>query len=161
MYRRTEAEMPARREEVEHARQEGVLFETLVGPLELMGDDEGRLVGVRLQRMELGEEDDGGRRRPVPVPGSELTVEISVAIVAIGNSPNPLIGNTTPDIAQGTAGTLVTDRATGRTTKRGVFAGGDIATGGATVILAMGAGRRAARAIDEYLLVGAWEAPQA
>lgn len=157
MYRRTEAEMPARREEIDHARQEGVRFETLVTPLELLGDDEGRLVGVRLQRMELGEEDADGRRRPVPIPGSELTEEVSVAIIAVGNSPNPLIGKTTPDIAHGEAGTVVADPDSGRTTKQGVFAGGDIVTGGATVILAMGAGRRAARAIDEYLVTGEWE----
>ena len=161
MYRRTEAEMPARREEIDHAHQEGVRFETLVAPLELLGDDEGRLVGVRLQRMELGKEDTDGRRRPVPVPGSELTEEVSVVIIAIGNSPNPLIGKTTPDIAHGRRGTVVVDPATGRTTKRGVFAGGDIVTGGATVILAMGAGRRAARAIDEYLQTGEWELPHA
>ena len=171
MYRRTVAEMPARREEIEHALQEGVLFETLVSPLELIGDDEGRLVGVRLQRMELSDEDADGRRRPVPVAGSETTEEIAVAIVAIGNSPNPLIGKTTPDIEQGRGGTLVTDAETGRTTKRGVFAGahrqddrgstgGDVAAGGATVILAMGAGRRAARAIDEYLATGAWTTPE-
>lgn len=160
MYRRTEAEMPARREEIEHARQEGVRFETLVAPLELLGDDDARLTGVRLQRMELGEEDADGRRRPVPIPGDEVVEEVSVAIVAVGNSPNPLIGKTTPDIAHDDRGTVVADPETGQTTKEGVFAGGDIVTGGATVILAMGAGRRAARAIDGYLQTGEWEKPQ-
>ena len=159
MYRRTEEEMPARRAEIEHAREEGVRFQTLVSPLGLMGDDEGRLIAVRLQRMALGDAGEDGRRRPIPIPGDELTEEVSVAIVAIGNNPNPIIAKTTPDIAHGRRGTAVADPATGRTTKRGVFAGGDIVTGGATVILAMGAGRRSARAIDEYLRTGGWVEP--
>jgi glutamate synthase (NADPH/NADH) small chain len=157
MYRRTEAEMPARREEIEHARQEAVRFQTLVAPIELLSDDSGRLAAVRLQRMRLGEPDPDGRCRPVPLPGQESVEAVSVAIVAVGNSPNPLIGKTTPDIAHGPRGTVVADPVSGRTTKRGVFAGGDITTGGATVILAMGAGRRAAAAIDEYLRTGSWQ----
>jgi glutamate synthase (NADPH/NADH) small chain len=160
MYRRTEEEMPARRAEVEHAREEGVRFETLVAPLELIGDDQGRLTGVRLQRMELGDPGADGRRRPIPIPGSDTVEDISVAVVAIGNNPNPIIAKTTPDIAHESWGTMIADDATGRTTKRGVFAGGDIVTGGATVILAMGAGRRAARAIDEYLRTGEWVEPE-
>jgi glutamate synthase (NADPH/NADH) small chain len=159
MYRRTEVEMPARREEIEHARQEGVRFDTLVAPVELLGDDVGRLTGVRLQRMMLGDPDPDGRRRPEPIPGSEFLEMVSVVIVAVGNSPNPLIGKTAPDIEHNRWGTVVADPDTGCTTKRGVFAGGDIVTGGATVILAMGAGRRAAVAIDEFLRTGAWVSP--
>ncbi len=159
MYRRTESEMPARREEIEHAHQEGVRFQTLVTPVELLGEDGGRLTAVRLQRMELGEPGPDGRPRPVPIPGSEFEEEVSVVIIAVGNSPNPLIGKTTPDIAHDRRGTIVVDPGSGRTTKLGVFAGGDIATGGATVILAMGAGRSAANAIDEYLRSGTWEPP--
>ena len=151
MYRRTEAEMPARDEEIKHAHEEGVRFETLVAPLELLGSDDGWLEAVRLQRMELGEPDASGRRRPVPIAGSEETVEIGVAVVAIGNSPNPLLHRTTPGLEHTDRGTVVADPETGKTTMPGVFAGGDIVTGGATVILAMGAGRRAAKAIDEYL----------
>jgi glutamate synthase (NADPH/NADH) small chain len=161
MYRRTEAEMPARREEIEHARQEGVRFETLVAPVELLGDGDGHLQAVRLQRMRLGEADPDGRRRPVPIPDSEFVEDVSVAIIAVGNSPNPLIGKTTPDIEHDRRGTVVADPASGRTTKRAVFAGGDIVTGGATVILAMGAGRRAANAIDGYLRDGTWDPPGA
>ncbi len=157
IYRRSEEEMPARREEVHHARQEGVRFDMLATPVEFAGDAEGFLQSVRLQRMELGEPDEGGRRRPIPVPGSEWEEKIDVAVVAIGNSPNPLLPKTTPDLDQTRWGTLVTDETTGRTTKVGVFAGGDIVTGGATVILAMGAGRTAAASIDEFLRTGIWE----
>jgi glutamate synthase (NADPH/NADH) small chain len=160
IYRRSEEEMPARREEVHHARQEGVHFEMLATPVDFAGSAEGFLKAVRLQRMELGEPDEGGRRRPIPVPNSEWLEEIDVAVVAIGNSPNPLIPKTTPDLDQTRWGTLVTDEITGRTTKHGVFAGGDIVTGGATVILAMGAGRTAAASIDEYLSTGIWEVPK-
>ncbi len=157
VYRRTEVEMPARAEEVAHARAEGVEFATLVAPLELLGDDDGWLRGVRLQRMELGESDTSGRPRPVPIPGDEYQLAVDVAVVAVGNDPNPLIQRTAPDIAQTAWGTIVADPQTGRTSKIGVFAGGDIVTGGATVILAMGAGRRAARSIDEYLTTGWWQ----
>jgi glutamate synthase (NADPH/NADH) small chain len=156
LYRRTEAEMPARAEELAHAKAEGIEFETLVAPIELLGDEGGWLTGVRLQRMELGEPDESGRRRPQPIPGSECEMDIDVAVVAIGNDPNPLINKTTPDLEQTAWGTIVADLQTGRTAKVGVFAGGDIVTGGATVILAMGAGRRAAASIDEYLNTGVW-----
>jgi len=158
LYRRTEAEMPARSEEVAHAKAEGIDFETLVAPIELLGDDDGWLTGVGLQRMELGEPDESGRRRPQAIPGDEYEIAIDVAVVAIGNDPNPLIHKTAPDLAQTAWGTIVADPQTGRTSKVAVFAGGDIVTGGATVILAMGAGRRAAVSIDEYLETGVWQA---
>jgi glutamate synthase (NADPH/NADH) small chain len=161
IYRRSEKEMPARIEEVHHAKEEGVEFLMLTNPVEFVGDKDGWLKGVRLQKMELGEPDDSGRRRPVPIKGSEYLVEIDMSVVAIGNSPNPLIKKTSPDIQHTKRGTMVADEKTGRTTKRGVFAGGDIVTGGATVILAMGAGRRAAASIDEYLRTGVWELPAA
>ncbi len=156
VYRRSEEEMPARAEEVHHAKDEGVDFVTLTAPLEFHGDD-GWLTGMRLQRMELGEPDDSGRRRPVPIPGSEYDEPVDVAVVAIGNEPNPLLAKTAPDLEHTRWGTLVADEETGQTTKRGVFAGGDIVTGGATVILAMGAGRRAAAAINDFLDTGAWQ----
>jgi hypothetical protein len=149
--------MPARREEVRHAREEGVRFEFLTAPVELLGDAEGRLRGIRLRRMELSEPDESGRRKPVPIPGSEFEVPSEVAIVAIGNDPNPMIRRTDHSIAHTRRGTIEADPITGKTSRRGVFAGGDIVTGGATVILAMGAGRRAAAAIDEYLRTGEWE----
>ena len=157
LYRRTEEEMPARAEEVAHARAEGIEFETLVAPTQLLGNDDGWLTGVRLQRMQLGEPDESGRRRPVPIPGAEYELDADVAVVAIGNDPNPLITKTTPDLDQTPWGTVVVDPETARTSKPGVFAGGDIVTGGATVILAMGAGRRAAASIDDYLETGVWE----
>ncbi|MGZ8756148.1 MAG: FAD-dependent oxidoreductase, partial [Acidimicrobiia bacterium] len=159
IYRRSDEEMPARREEVHHAHQEGVHFQMLATPIEYVGNAQGFLQEVRLQRMELGEPDEGGRRRPVPVPGSEWIQGVDVAVVAIGNSPNPLLPKRTPDLDQTRWGTLVTDGTTGRTSKPGVFAGGDIVTGGATVILAMGAGRTAATSIDEYLHTGIWDLP--
>ena len=159
IYRRSDEEMPARREEVHHARQEGVSFQMLATPTEFAGNPDGFLETVRLQRMELGEPDEGGRRRPVPIPGSEWVEHVDVAVVAIGNSPNPLLAKTTPDLRQTRWGTVVTDERTGRTGKPGVFAGGDIVTGGATVILAMGAGRIAAASIDEYLRTGVWDPP--
>jgi len=156
LYRRSEAEMPARVEEIRHAIAEGIEIVTLVSPTELLGTDEGWLRGVRLQRMELGEPDGTGRRRPEPIPGDEYEMDIDIAVVAIGNEPNPLIHKTAPDLEQTAWGTIVADHATGRTSKLGVFAGGDIVTGGATVILAMGAGRRAAASINEYLDTGVW-----
>ncbi len=160
-YRRTEAEMPARVEEIHHAKEEGIVFDFLVSPLELLGNDEGWLTGVRFQRMELGEPDDSGRRRPIPIEGDVFDLDADVAIVAIGNSPNPLLPATEPHLKQTRWGTLEVDETTGRTTMRGVFAGGDITTGGATVILAMGAGRVAAASINEYLETGVWsETPE-
>jgi glutamate synthase (NADPH/NADH) small chain len=160
LYRRTSEEMPARAEEVAHARAERIEIMPLVAPLELVGNDEGRLEAVRLQRMELGEPDESGRRRPEPLAGEVFELALDVAVVAIGNAPNPLIHQATPDIEQTAWGTLVADPHTGRTSKVGVFAGGDIATGGATVILAMGAGRRAAASINDYLETGIWSPPQ-
>lgn len=155
LYRRTEAEMPARHEEVRHAREEGVDFEFLVAPVEFRGEN-GRLTTAVIQRMELGPEGEDGRRRPEPVPGSEYEMAVDVAIIAAGNAPNPLLRRTTPDLTHTRRGTVEADPATGRTSKKGVFAGGDIVTGGATVILAMGAGRRAAASIGEYLDTGEW-----
>jgi glutamate synthase (NADPH/NADH) small chain len=156
-YRRTEAEMPARLEEIRHAREEGVRFEFGTSPTELLGGPDGWLEGMRLQRMKPGEPDASGRRRPVPIPGAVEEVAVDVVVVAVGNAPNPLIGRTTPDLELGRRGTIAADSETGRTSKKGVFAGGDIVTGGATVILAMGAGRRAAIAIDAYLATGVWD----
>ncbi|MFH1680331.1 MAG: NADPH-dependent glutamate synthase [Candidatus Eisenbacteria bacterium] len=156
IYRRSEKEMPARNEEIHHAKEEGVKLLMLTNPVEFLGDENGWLVGVRVQKMELGEPDASGRRRPVAVKGSEYVILCQMAIVAIGNSPNPIIQKTTPDIEHTRWGTVVADENSGRTTKRGVFAGGDIVTGGATVILALGAGRRAAKSIDEYLRTGVW-----
>ncbi len=150
IYRRSEAEMPARKEEVLHAREEGVEFIFLASPLEFVGNDDGWLAEVKLQRMELGELDDSGRRRPLPIKGSEFTMEIEMAVIAIGNGTNPLLRNT-PELEFTKRGTLVVNEDTLETTKRGVFAGGDIVTGGATVISAMGAGRKAAQSIHVYL----------
>ena len=155
MYRRTEAEMPARKEEVRHAMEEGIAFDFLVSPTELHGSD-GLLGGVTLQRMELGEPDESGRRRPQPISGELETAETDLAVVAIGNRPNPLLLSTCPDLQRTDWGTIAVDQATGRTSMPGVFAGGDIVTGGATVILAMGAGRTAAASIEEWLGSGDW-----
>jgi glutamate synthase (NADPH/NADH) small chain len=149
-YRRTEEEMPARREEVEHAREEGVRFSFLLAPVAFEGA-EGWLKSMRLQKMELGEPDEDGRRRPQPIKEAIESVEVDAVIIAVGNAPNPLLSRATPELETTDRGTVVTDLETGATSIPGVFAGGDISTGGATVILAMGAGRRAARAIDDYL----------
>jgi len=150
LYRRTEAEMPARAEEIEHAKQEGVIFKLLTNPIRFIGDEKGRLKEVEFIKMQLGEPDDSGRRRPVPIPGSEEKMAIDTALIAIGQSPNPLIPQTMKELKIGKHGNIITDE-DGRTSVPGIFAGGDIATGAATVILAMGAGKRAARAIDSYL----------
>jgi len=151
IYRRSEVEMPARKEEVHHAKQEGIEFIMLTNPLEFIGDDNGWLRKVKLMKMELGEPDASGRRRPVPVEGSEFEMDIDMAVIALGNGSNPIIQKTTPDINYNKWGNIIVDEANMKTTKKGVFAGGDIVTGGATVILAMGAGRTAAKAINEYL----------
>jgi glutamate synthase (NADPH) small chain len=142
--------MPARVEEVHHAKDEGVHFEMLVNPVEFLGDEKGNLTAVRCIRMELGEPDASGRRSPVPVKGSEFVTPCSVAIIAAGTSANPLIQSTTPGLATTKRGYISADDSLA-TSKPGVFAGGDIVTGGATVILAMGAGRKAAKSIDTYL----------
>ena len=156
VYRRSDAEMPARAEEVKHARQEGIEFCMLTNPVEFLGDEKGWLTGARCVRMELGEPDASGRRRPVAVKGSEFVLPASVAIIGVGTTANPLIQSTTPDLATNKWNYIVADDKSMRTSKRGVFAGGDIVTGGATVILAMGAGRKAAASIHEYLTSGDW-----
>jgi glutamate synthase (NADPH/NADH) small chain len=150
-YRRSREEMPARNEEIHHAEEEGVDFHLLTAPVEFLGDDRGRLRAAVIQKMELGEPDDSGRRRPVPMVGSEYEEPIDVAVIAIGAGANPLISSTTPGLEINRRGYIVTDEATGATSIPGVYAGGDIVTGAATVILAMGAGRTAATAIHEYL----------
>jgi glutamate synthase (NADPH/NADH) small chain len=152
IYRRSEAEIPARKEEVHHAGQEGIEFLYLNNPLEFLADEKMWLKGVRLQKMELGEADASGRRRPVPVEGSEYELDIDYAIVAIGNGSNPIIQQTTPDLEFNKRGNIVADAETMQTNIPGVYAGGDIVTGGATVIRAMGAGRQAARAMHAYLV---------
>jgi glutamate synthase (NADPH/NADH) small chain len=156
VYRRSKDELPARKEEIHHGEQEGVKFQLLTNPKRFIGDEEGRLKAVECVRMELGAPDESGRRRPVEVPGSEFTLECDVAIVAIGNGANPLIPQTTPDIKVNKWGNITVDQDTGRTSKKGVFSGGDIVRGGATVILAMGDGRKAADSIHEYLATGVW-----
>jgi glutamate synthase (NADPH/NADH) small chain len=157
LYRRSEAEMPARKEEVKHAQQEGIEFRVLTNPIEFLSDGKGWLNAVRCMRMELGEADASGRRRPVPVEGSEFDLPLSVAVIAIGTGANPLIQSTTPGLNTNKRNYIEADPLTQRTSRRGVFAGGDIVTGSATVILAMGAGRRAAKSIHEYLTgSGAW-----
>jgi glutamate synthase (NADPH/NADH) small chain len=152
IYRRSREEMPARDEEIHHAEQEGVIFKLLSNPAAFHAGPNNWLKEVECITMKLGEPDDSGRRRPVPVPDANFRVPIDVAIIAIGNSPNPLIPSTTPDIESGKWGNIVTDLETGKTSKEGVFAGGDVATGAATVILAMGAGKVAARGIHEYVM---------
>ncbi len=156
IYRRSRKEMPARIEEVERAEEEGVVFKLLTNPVRFIGDEKGRVKAVECIKMELGEPDASGRRSPVPVAGSEYTIDIDVAIIAIGNGPNPLIPKTTPGMNTTKRGNIIADPETMKTSKRGVFAGGDIVTGAATVIQAMGAGKKAAKAIDEYFLTGEW-----
>ncbi|MBZ5654032.1 MAG: NADPH-dependent glutamate synthase [Acidobacteriia bacterium] len=156
LYRRSEAEMPARIEEVKHAKQEGIEFQVLAAPIEFLSDGKGWLSGARCQKMELGEPDASGRRRPVPIAGSEYEVSLSVAVIAIGTSANPIVQSTTPGLNTNKRGYIQADEMTQRTSRKGVFAGGDIVTGSATVILAMGAGRRAAKGIDDYLKSGQW-----
>jgi glutamate synthase (NADPH) small chain len=151
VYRRTDREMPARREEIDHAREEGVEMILLAAPVALIGDDRSRLRQVQVIRMQLGEPDASGRRSPMPVPGSEFELAVDVVVFAVGQGPNPLIPSTTPDLHVSRGGLICADAGSGATEKKGVFAGGDVVTGGATVISAMGAGRRAARAIHAYL----------
>ena len=150
VYRRTEKELPARAEEVHHAIEEGIDFQMLTNPVEILGDEKGWVRALRCIRMELGEPDASGRRSPIPVSGSEFEIPADAVIMALGTSPNPLIASTTKGLETERHGCIVADEA-GATTRPGVFAGGDAVTGAATVILAMGAGRRAAKAIDEYL----------
>jgi glutamate synthase (NADPH/NADH) small chain len=151
IYRRSEKEMPARVEEVRHAKDEGIIFLCLTNPVAFLGDAQGRLNEIRCIRMELGEPDASGRRAPVPVAGSEFGLPIQMAVIALGTGANPLVQTTTPDLQTNRKGYIAADPETLRTSKRGVFAAGDIVTGSATVILAMAAGRKAARSIDDYL----------
>ncbi len=150
IYRRSEKEMPARDEEIEHAKEEGVIFKLLTNPIAFHGDDKGLLKDVECIEMKLGEPDDSGRRRPIPIEGSNFTLSIDTALIAIGQSPNPLVPQTVKNLEVEKWGNIKTDEE-GHTNIPGLFAGGDIATGAATVILAMGAGKKAARAIDKYL----------
>jgi glutamate synthase (NADPH/NADH) small chain len=150
MYRRSRAEMPARAAEIHHAEEEGILFDYLTNPVRFLGDDKGFVKAVEAIRMELGAPDESGRRRPVPVPDSEFRLEIDAAVVAVGTGSNPLLPSTTPGLAVNKWGYIEADEKTGATSLPGVFAGGDIVTGSATVILAMGAGRKAAQAIHAY-----------
>ena len=156
IYRRSREEMPARSAEIHHAEQEGIEFNLLTNPVRYIADERGWVKAVECLRMDLGEPDASGRRRPVPVKGSEFQIPVDTVVVAIGNSPNPLIPQTTPGLETAKHGNVVADPKTGRTSKEGVFAGGDIVTGAATVILAMGAGRLAANSIDEYLKTSQW-----
>ena len=151
VYRRSEAELPARLEEVHHAKEEGIDFQLLNNPVEILGDEQGWVKALRCIRMELGEPDASGRRRPVAIEGSEYELEVDTVIMAIGNGPNPIVASTTPGMDTNKRGNIIADEETGATTREGVFAGGDIVTGAATVILAMGAGKKAAAAIDKYL----------
>jgi glutamate synthase (NADPH/NADH) small chain len=157
VYRRSEQEMPARLEEVHHAKQEGVEFRMLTNPEELLGDEKGWLTGARCVKMELGEPDASGRRSPVEIKGSDFILPANLVIIGVGTSANPLIQSSTPDLQTTKKNYIVIDEESTRTSKRGVFAGGDIVTGGATVILAMGAGRKAAVSIHDYLSTGVWE----
>ena len=151
VYRRGMNELPARKEEVEHAMEEGIIFRTLTNPVEVLGDDAGMVKGIKCIEMELGEPDASGRRRPVEKAGSEFVIDVDTMIMAIGTSPNPLIRSTTPGLETNKHGCIVTDGDSGMTSREGVYAGGDAVTGAATVILAMGAGKAAAKSIDEYI----------
>ena len=152
IYRRSEVEMPARNEEIHHAKEEGIQFHLLTNPTKILGDEQGRVNAIECLQMELGEPDDSGRRRPVPIKGSEFTIEVDTVVVAIGTGANPLIAQTTPDLEMNRWGYIVADEQTGSTSKPGVFAGGDIVRGAATVILAMGDGRQAAEAMHAYVM---------
>lgn len=151
VYRRSEAELPARKEEVGHAKEEGIIFNLLTNPTEILEDENGWVKGITCIRMELGEPDASGRRRPIPVEGSEFQIDCDTVIMALGTSPNPLISSTTIGLDVNRKKCIIADEETGRTSKDGVFAGGDAVTGAATVILAMGAGRKAAKGIDQFL----------
>ena len=146
-----EAELPARAEEVHHAKEEGIIFNLLTNPVEILTDEKGWVKGMRCIRMELGEPDASGRRRPVPVEGSEFTIEADTVIMSLGTSPNPLISSTTKGLDVNRRRCIVAEEETGKTSREGVYAGGDAVTGAATVILAMGAGKAGARGIHEYL----------
>ncbi len=151
VYRRSEEELPARVEEVHHAKEEGIIFDLLTNPTEILADEDGWVSGIKCVKMELGEPDDSGRRRPVVIEGSEFVMEVDMVIMSLGTSPNPLISSTTQGLEVNKYKCIIADEEFGKTTKEGVYAGGDAVTGAATVILAMGAGRAAAKGIDEYL----------
>ena len=154
VYRRSRDEMPARSAEIHHAEEEGIEFHLLTNPTQYLSDEKGRLKGMECLKMELGEPDDSGRRRPVPIKGSEFTIDCDLCIVAVGSGANPLLTQSTEDMQLNQWGYILADEKNGKTTKRGVWAGGDIVTGAATVILAMGAGRKAANSIHDYLTLG-------
>ncbi len=156
VYRRSRAEMPARAEEAHHAEEEGIDFRLLTAPVRVIGDENGWVKGIECVKMELGEPDASGRRRPVEIKGSEHIIDVDAVIVAIGQGPNPILTSTTEGLKLRKSGNIDADTETGKTSRKGVFAGGDIVTGAATVILAMGAGRKAAAAMDEYLKTGQW-----
>lgn len=151
VYRRSEAELPARVEEVHHAREEGIIFDLLTNPTKILTDEDGQVTGLECIRMELGEPDESGRRRPREIPGSEFIMEVDTVIMSLGTSPNPLLSSTTEGLEVNRWKCIVADEQNGATSKEGVFAGGDAVTGAATVILAMGAGKAAAKGIDQYL----------
>ncbi|MBQ3906989.1 MAG: NADPH-dependent glutamate synthase [Lachnospiraceae bacterium] len=151
VYRRSEEELPARVEEVHHAKEEGIIFDLLTNPTEIIADEKGWVTGMKCIKMELGEPDESGRRRPVEVPGSEFVMELDTVIMSLGTSPNPLISSTTEGLETNKWKCIIANEENGKTTKEGVYAGGDAVTGAATVILAMGAGKAAAKGIDEYL----------
>ena len=151
IYRRSEAELPARKEEVHHAKEEGVQFDLLCNPVQILTDDKDWVTGIKCIRMELGEPDASGRRRPVEIPGSEFTIDVDTVIMSLGTSPNPLISSTTIGLDVNKRKCIIADEEFGKTSKEGVYAGGDAVTGAATVILAMGAGKAGARGIDEYI----------
>ncbi len=151
VYRRSEEELPARVEEVHHAKEEGIIFDLLTNPVEILEDEKGWVNGIKCIKMELGEPDESGRRRPVEVPGSEFVIDVDTVIMSLGTSPNPLISSTTKGLEINKRKCIIAEEDCGKTTKEGVYAGGDAVTGAATVILAMGAGKTAAKGIDEYL----------
>ncbi|MDU4849170.1 FAD-dependent oxidoreductase, partial [Clostridium sp.] len=151
VYRRGESELPARAEEVHHAKEEGVIFDTLTNPTEILIDEKGWVKGMKCVKMELGEPDASGRRSPIEIKGSEFTMDVDTVIMSLGTSPNPLISSTTEGLEINKRRCIIAEEETGLTSKEGVYAGGDAVTGAATVILAMGAGKKAATAIDEYL----------
>ncbi|HJC87325.1 MAG TPA: FAD-dependent oxidoreductase, partial [Candidatus Eisenbergiella intestinigallinarum] len=151
VYRRSEEELPARVEEVHHAKEEGIIFDLLTNPVEILEDENNWVCGMKCIRMELGEPDASGRRRPVEIPGSEFVIDCDTVIMSLGTSPNPLISSTTKGLEVNRRKCIVADEEYGKTSKEGVYAGGDAVTGAATVILAMGAGKAGAKGIDEYL----------
>ena len=152
IYRRSRQELPARHEEVENAEEEGIIFQLLTNPVRFLGNDRNQVTGVECIKMELGEQDQSGRRRPIPIQDSEFIIPIDTVVIAIGQSPNPLIQQTTKGLEVTRWGTIITDEETMMTSLDGVYAGGDVVSGAATVISAMGAGKRAAKAINEYLI---------